>query len=491
MKVFISYSHQDKFAACMFELWIREAGLTPIRDESGFRPGGIPEEIKRHIGECDLFLAVLSPNFKESKWTADELGQARAFGRNILFVAISECVPEGPNQLKRPLGLWRKDAAVWRPELIRAIKDFQEQRGGEHTASLDQWLSRHYGCNQWVEQRVAYEHIAYSHLHVNSCVELASKWAGWKPDEIWAREAGDFRPEPEVLKHLPSGTTLDDYKEGDNYALKSFREDLSDEPWLDLTLQRVSHYLVRIVADNFEAIDKEEMPRRHLFEPGSVPFPHSVAVHMVLVTSDNYVLIGLRSARPRFYENCWAVSYEEHMRGLRDGVDPFKTAIRGIKEELIGEERLSVSLDCIRFFSLFRELDCWTNKERGETFWDINVGLCGIVKVPFSMERVFRNWLRFAEDKREFRHLVAIPYTFDNVLRLVETKEFYPTDFDSILLVPPGADRTFPDFNRKPLWRRQHPTNRIRLIRCLTHDFLGPLQRKVRVQLCGIAMHDH
>jgi hypothetical protein len=84
--------------------------------------------------------------------------------------------------------------------------------------------------------------------------------------------------------------------------------------------------------------------------------------------------------------------------------------------------------------------------ERKESFWDINIGLGGLVKVPFPMETVFRNWLEFAEDQREFRHLVAIPYTFDNLFDLLATEKFQPDRFESTLLVPPGLDPSFPDF---------------------------------------------
>jgi hypothetical protein len=477
MKVFISYNHRDKFVARIFDQWVKESGLSPIRDDVKFEPREISNEIIDKIRECDLFLAILSSSFYKSQWTRDEVGQARALEKPILFVAIEEgCIPQGPDRLKRPLELWRKETETWRNELIAAINNFLRGKI-PNSVGLDQWFSQYVGSNEWVQERVRLENIAHTHLNVASCVELASKWAGWESGEVKSRDSGEFQPEPEV-GNLMIGKAVN-LSEKENYALRSFREDLTDEPWLDLNLQQISHELVRLVGDNFDKIDNKKYK---LFESGCLHFPNSVVVHLVLITSDNYLVVGHRSSRPRFYENCWSVTYEEHMRVSKDGTDIFQTAIRGLKEELVGENKF-ITTSQVHFFSLFREIDHWRNDERDEAFWDINIGLSGLIKVPFPVETIFNNWLQFAEDKREFRHLVAIPYSFDNVLMLARNEPFDPTVFGSTILLPTGTDRNFPDLSGKPKWRRQHPTNAIRLIRCLTYDFRRSLESKVGLQL--------
>ena len=339
-----------------------------------------------------------------------------------------------------------------------------------------------------VRDRVQYENIASSRFFVSSTVELAAKWTGWTRDDIRASKVGEFQPEQEVLDQAAHLNVRLDTTDKDNFALKSLREDLTDEHGLQLNFQRISHNLVRFVGDEFAAIDNSMDPRRHLFELGNLAFPNSVVVHMVLVTSDDYLIICHRSSRPRFYENCWSATYEEHMRASSDGRNPFKTAIRGLREELVGEgDRVAVTVDAIRFFSVFRELDFWTNIDRGESFWDVNVGLAGLIRVPFPVQTIFRNWLASvpnpddpdsAPDNVEFRHVVAIPYTFANLFRLLTTPIFDPGDFETNLLVPPGVNPSFPDCARKPEWTRQHPTNQIRIVRCLTYGFLDSLTRE-------------
>ena len=467
-RIFISYSHRDKFAARLFELWLAQAGYQPLRDDSTFRPARVPNEIKRMIASCDLFLGLLSSNFYESAWTTFELGHASALDKPILFVAIEDnAIPREPYADELPLALSVSPASTWFGRLVDAVRS-RVQLLHSQQDSLDQWFSNHYGSNEHVMRAVEYEHLAYRRLHVWSTVELASNLQGWTEETIKASDDGAYRPEPEArgIAH--------DHEESDaggsNLSLSSFREDLTDEPYLQLVVRRIHHGIVRAAADSFADLYRFHIPRRHLFDSAGLPFPHSIVVHLALVTEDGYLVVGHRSARPRFYENCWSATYEEHWRLDEDGMSPFRAATRGLKEELVGADARLDSVH-VRYFSLFREFDHWTNEERSESFWDINIGLAGLVRVPWTIEAVFRSWLNEAPDSREFRHLVGVPYAAPVLLQLLENRSFDPTAFGHELRVPEGVNVGFPDFVGKPRWRRQHPTNAIRLIRCLTYDF--------------------
>jgi len=120
------------------------------------------------------------------------------------------------------------------------------------------------------------------------------------------------------------------------------------------------------------------------------------------------------------------------------------------------------------------------------------VGLAGIIRLNLSADTVLAHWLHRKEkgsglgkQDPEFQHLVAIPYSFENLLRLVTEDTFNPATF-SDLRVPTGIDRGFPEIASNPRLQRQHPANKIRLIRCLTSDdkdFRGALERKIRTEL--------
>jgi hypothetical protein len=165
------------------------------------------------------------------------------------------------------------------------------------------------------------------------------------------------------------------------------------------------------------------------------------------------------------------------MKYSEDGTNPFRTALRGLKEEIIGPDHEAVSPDNIKFFSLFREFDYWRNSVHREQFWNINVGLAGMLVLSCSIEEVFDHWLH-AADRAEFRHIIGVPYNFENLQKIIESLVLDPGDFEG-LRVPPGTDEHFRNLASRSLWRRQHPTNTIRLIRCLSADFPEDLREIV------------
>ena len=478
MKVFISYSHgEDTVAARLTEHWLQRSGFLPIRDENKFRSGLLWDQIEIHIRDCDLFLAILTERYY-TKNTKRELELARYFERPLLFVSFDGAVPQNEDSERLPHNLNSPDVGSWQASLLSAVRRELELDDNPIPPWVDEWLSKQFNSNKWVSKRSSLENLRYSRLRVGSSIELASRISGWGPKELHTTVSGPYRIEPESDGPLCSKqlTVLDGAAE--NYALRSLYEDLTDEPRLQLNLERISHDLVRYVGDNFERITSGNTSLRHLFEPGSIELPNSVVVHVAVVSSDGYLVLGHRSGRPRFYENCWSVGYEEHMKVEHDKGNPFVTALRGLREELVGRAGLGDEPIDVRFFSVFRELDRWSNSVRKNEFWVLNIGLAGIAKVPFTIDDIFRTWLD-AEDRREFRHVVGVPYTADYLIALGRTDSFDPRSVPGGVRVPVGIDQSFPDIGANPTWTQQHPTNKIRVARCLTADFHMFLQEKM------------
>lgn len=485
-KIFISYKQSDSiFAARLIRHWIREFGYEPLMDDEVFDEGETKDLIRESIKKCDLFLVILSPNYYSSDWTNSELGQAEAHEKDIVFVSISKDVfPHKPYENKIPLQFLNiSDPADWRDGLGKVLRKHDKNINAEEEG-LDQFFSKYLKANMWVEERANLENFGYKQLHVSSTVELASKWVGWRRSDIKFQVEGDYEMEEEVVKNIPSEVFEPDLKNEDkvNYAVGSFLEDLTDEEVLTLNVKRIPNRLVRAVADRFELIQEQCYPKRHLFDQTNPSYPHSLIVHMVLVTSDEYLIIGHRSSRPRFYENCWAATYEEHM--LPEDQDPFQTALRGLKEELVGTDKSEAHIKDVRFFSLFRELDYWSNIAKALSFWDINFGLSGVINIKLSAEEVFDNWQKRkinTPDKIEFRHIVAIPNNPENIWELLQSEKFDPSRYVSKIKAPKGLQLNFPDFNGNPLWWRWHPTTKIRLLRYLTSErYLGYTEKKVK-----------
>lgn len=354
--------------------------------------------------------------------------------------------------------------------------------------NLDEWLSGTLGCSPLIEQRAEQENVRYRHLCVGSAVELCHplRYRGWKT----SKDLSIHEVSGEAVRRFRAGfdryyppAEFDLYRGEDdrpNFALLAVQPHLSDVPGCQLEVAVVPHGLVRYVADNFAEQCLSAHPR--LFDSDRIELPNSIVVHLSVLTLDNKLLIGQRSGSVRFYERTWATTCEEHVMPRDDGFDPFAAARRGIKEELIGEREGHRLRDDVRIelFSIFREYDEWHNRYKEQTFWDINVGIAGVARLPLTSAQVFKLWLD-AEDKREYEHLVAVDYTFDNVLKLATSDTFNPTEWSGGITFPPGVNPAYPDLDADPLLKRQHPTNKIRLARLLTADHLGALEQYARL----------
>jgi TIR domain-containing protein len=477
MKVFISYSSRtDMFEGRFVHHFLEDDGIEVFRDERTFTQGRLPEEIRNGIAGADAVVAVLTARYYESEFTSDELGQARSLNKPILFITTDRSRPKGLDSDRLPLDLLGAAPARWRALITGAVRRLAPAVDRTSPVVMARALSEAIDYNDLVRAAVEQQPVLGRHLTVGSTVELATMVGGWTRSECRIEADAVDEPEAEVAAVLGP----DSHVERDNLRLLSFAEDLSDEPGLALGLAPVAFLRVKDVAARLEEIQRIPLPRRLLFERSKTAYPHSVVVHLTLITQDDYLVLGHRSDRPRFYEKTWSATYEEHMRPSMDGADPFATAMRGLEEELVGGFPFDPGEVDIRFFSLFREYDRWLNREKG-SFLNINVGLAGRVRVPCSAETLFKHW-RLATDQNEFEYLVAIPYTFDNVWPLLRDSHFDPRSIPDVRSsVGPGAD--FPALSMRPDWRRQHPTNTVRLIRCLQYDFPDRLDSEVAALL--------
>jgi len=95
LRVFLSYSHKDKKLAGEikkrlehhgFEVFLAHEDIEPSREWQ--------EEIIHNLKGCDIFIPIVSENFKESKWCDQESGFAFAEGKYIIPINVN-FVPYG------------------------------------------------------------------------------------------------------------------------------------------------------------------------------------------------------------------------------------------------------------------------------------------------------------------------------------------------------------------------------------------------------------
>lgn len=101
MKVFISHSSKDKWAARRIAGDIESLGGVVFIDEKDIKTGqSIDSEIRNHLVDSDHFLILLSPASIGSDWVLLELGGALALSKTIipilLYVGSNE-IPQAIN----------------------------------------------------------------------------------------------------------------------------------------------------------------------------------------------------------------------------------------------------------------------------------------------------------------------------------------------------------------------------------------------------------
>jgi hypothetical protein len=104
MKVFISHSSKDKWAARRISKDLVGLGAATFLDEKDIRTGeSIDESIKMHLKECDEFLILLSPASIKSPWVLIEIGGAIALEKKLVPILLYIGANEIPHPISKHL----------------------------------------------------------------------------------------------------------------------------------------------------------------------------------------------------------------------------------------------------------------------------------------------------------------------------------------------------------------------------------------------------
>ena len=89
IRIFLSYSNKDRNLSGELKEKLENLGLESFLAHEDIEPSKEwEEEIIRNLKECDIFIPIISENFKESKWTDQESGFAFAAGKFIIPIDI-------------------------------------------------------------------------------------------------------------------------------------------------------------------------------------------------------------------------------------------------------------------------------------------------------------------------------------------------------------------------------------------------------------------
>src|SRR5689334_4248397 len=91
-ETFISYSRQDKEFALEFAREMRAAGLSVWLDQLDIPTGARwDDEVESALGQCTIFLIILTPASVASENVKDEIGYAIDHGKRIMPVLLKDC----------------------------------------------------------------------------------------------------------------------------------------------------------------------------------------------------------------------------------------------------------------------------------------------------------------------------------------------------------------------------------------------------------------
>ena len=98
-RIFISYAHTDRVMVERLDAFLADMGLQPVWDR-GLRPGrAFDDEIRRQIARAHIFMPLITPNSRESRWVHQEIGYALGIDVPVVPVALGSI----PGEMLAPI----------------------------------------------------------------------------------------------------------------------------------------------------------------------------------------------------------------------------------------------------------------------------------------------------------------------------------------------------------------------------------------------------
>ena len=123
MKIFLSHSSRDKWAARRIAEDIDRLGATTFLDEKDIETGeSIDEAIAAHLKDCDEVLVLLSPASVSSDWVLIEVGGAKALGKRLVPILLYLGANDIPSPIAKQLARDINNIDLYYDELQKRIE---------------------------------------------------------------------------------------------------------------------------------------------------------------------------------------------------------------------------------------------------------------------------------------------------------------------------------------------------------------------------------
>lgn len=96
IRVFVSHSSKDKEIAARMAEAMRQMHMKPFLAHSHIEGGELwRETLRDEVEGCDMLVALVTPNFRKSEYTEQEVGAAWVLKKPVLAVCTGDEVPTG------------------------------------------------------------------------------------------------------------------------------------------------------------------------------------------------------------------------------------------------------------------------------------------------------------------------------------------------------------------------------------------------------------
>lgn len=215
------------------------------------------------------------------------------------------------------------------------------------------------------------------------------------------------------------------FNDGAKFMLTRNPTSFSDSLTLSLSTRETIYSQIQFYKDNVAILTPERNELIRKLIEGYVEFPHSLSMQMIIITSDDKVVMTKRSAKVNYYPNMWSCSAEEQLapQDFEKNTSPLisKWAGRMLSEEF-GLNTEDYNNSNLRVLSVFLESDI------------LNVSLCTHVVLDISASELNQRLLILPRTDYEFSEWVFL--THDELLGELfrPTKAYHPSSGYRILM---------------------------------------------------------
>lgn len=214
--------------------------------------------------------------------------------------------------------------------------------------------------------------------------------------------------------------------DGNKYMLTINPSSFTDAPSLKLNLINCKYSEVQFYRDFVATITQEKNEIiEEIIKKNRIYNPHSLCLHLVVITSDKKILLTKRSDKVSYYPSTWSASIEEQFHDddfKVENTSPLENCVDRLFMEEIGVLNSKYNIKNLRILSVFLESDT------------LNVSLAGLIKLNIDsteLELAINNTPRMDYEFKEFCFL-----TFDEVFQEIKypTKKMHPSGGYRLLL---------------------------------------------------------